>query len=366
MRNILTFSGAGWDIITVTDPNVRDTTRIWNIVDGVAYPFLSWKPGTLLRTPIITTTTLPAGTVGTAYDQTLAATGDTPLTWSLAGGALPDGLSLSAAGVISGTPTAAGTFDFTVQATNAAGTDTQALNIVINPAADVSVTGVTVAPTTATINAGVTQQLTAAVAPANATNQAVTWASSDTAVATVSPTGLVTGVAAGNATITVTTVDGGHTATSALTVVDQPAGAVVTGRVDLPGRADDSGVMVSIAGTALSATSLADGSFTLSGVPSGQQTLVFTKGLFLVRMLIVDVPATGTLPLLQPVTLRPGDANNDNRVNLQDLTLLATAYRTKTGELRFNANADFNADGHVNIQDLTLLAGSYRAVGDTI
>jgi hypothetical protein len=230
----------------------------------------------------------------------------------------------------------------------------------------VRVTGVTVTPDAATINIGATRQLTATVAPANATNQAVTWSSSDPAVATVDANGLVTAVAAGTATITVTTADGGHTATSAITVVEQPVGACVTGRVDLPGRADDSGVLVSVAGTALSATSLADGSFTISGVPSGQQTLVFTKGLFLVRMLIVDLPATGTLPLPQPVTLRPGDANNDNRVDLVDLTLLATAYRTKTGDLRFNVHADFNADGLVNLQDLTLLAGSYRAEGDAL
>jgi len=85
--------------------------------------------------PTITTTTLPSGTVGTAYSQTLAATGTTPITWSVSGGSLPAGLSLSSAGVISGTPTASGTFNFTVMATNIASNDTQALSIVINAAA---------------------------------------------------------------------------------------------------------------------------------------------------------------------------------------------------------------------------------------
>ncbi len=57
---------------------------------------------------MITTTSLPNGQVGTAYSTTLAASGGTsPYTWSLTAGTLPAGLSLSASGVISGTPTAA-------------------------------------------------------------------------------------------------------------------------------------------------------------------------------------------------------------------------------------------------------------------
>jgi uncharacterized protein YjdB/glycosidase len=82
----------------------------------------------------------------------------------------------------------------------------------------VPVTGVSVTPTTATVKAGLTIQLSATVAPANATNQNVTWTSGNTAVATVSTTGLVTGVAAGTATITAKTADGAHTATAAITV----------------------------------------------------------------------------------------------------------------------------------------------------
>ena len=60
--------------------------------------------GTITIAPTITTTSLPDGEVGTAYSQTLTATGDTPITWSVSG-TLPAGLSLEAAtGIISGTP----------------------------------------------------------------------------------------------------------------------------------------------------------------------------------------------------------------------------------------------------------------------
>ena len=82
----------------------------------------------------------------------------------------------------------------------------------------IPVTGATVAPTTANIAAGATQQLTATIAPANATDQSGAWSSSDEAIATANASGLVTGVAAGTATITFTTTDGGKTATCAVTV----------------------------------------------------------------------------------------------------------------------------------------------------
>ncbi len=86
--------------------------------------------------PNITTTTLPAGTIGQAYNQTLQASGGTGgLTWSIVAGNLPAGLNLDqATGVISGTPLVpAGTSNFTVRVADAAGQDdTQALTIVIN------------------------------------------------------------------------------------------------------------------------------------------------------------------------------------------------------------------------------------------
>jgi len=82
----------------------------------------------------ITTTTLADGVNGAAYSVTVQATGGTGArTWTVATGALPDGLDLDGAtGAISGTPTAAGTFNFTVQAQDSGSpsqTDTQALSI---------------------------------------------------------------------------------------------------------------------------------------------------------------------------------------------------------------------------------------------
>ncbi len=72
---------------------------------------------------VATTSPMPNGTSGTAYSQTLSATGgQTPITWSTAGGTLPAGLTLDGAtGVISGTPTTGGTYIFIVKATDSNG-----------------------------------------------------------------------------------------------------------------------------------------------------------------------------------------------------------------------------------------------------
>jgi len=86
--------------------------------------------------PTITTTSLSSGTVGTSYSQTLIATGDTPIEWRMDSGALPGGLSLSNAGVIQGTPTAAGTFSFTVKAASIYGNNTKQLSITIAAGSD--------------------------------------------------------------------------------------------------------------------------------------------------------------------------------------------------------------------------------------
>lgn len=73
-------------------------------------------------------------------------------------------------------------------------------------------------PTALTIAEGATGSIVANVVPVNATNKAVTFTSSDNSIATVNAQGVVTGVAEGSATITATTVDGGFTATTAVTV----------------------------------------------------------------------------------------------------------------------------------------------------
>jgi hypothetical protein len=93
--------------------------------------------------PSITTTSLPAGTVTVPYSQTLGASGGTtPLAWDTSSGVLPPGLTLSAAGVISGVPTTTtgSPFTATYRVTDANGiTATKSLSITINANSSVNV-----------------------------------------------------------------------------------------------------------------------------------------------------------------------------------------------------------------------------------
>ncbi len=88
----------------------------------------------------------------------------------------------------------------------------------------IAVTGVALNLTNVTTEQGTQLRLTASVLPINATNKKVTWASSKTNVAIVDTTGLVSAVGTGNSTVTVTTEDGGKTATCTVNVIQAIVG----------------------------------------------------------------------------------------------------------------------------------------------
>jgi hypothetical protein len=94
----------------------------------------------------ISTSNLPQGTVGTAYSAQLSATGGTtPYAWSVASGTVPAGLTLSSAGVLSGTPTTSGSFAFTLQVADSSSTTqlaqaTFSVTINANPSVAVAIT----------------------------------------------------------------------------------------------------------------------------------------------------------------------------------------------------------------------------------
>ena len=198
--------GAGNATITVTTTDGGKTATCTVTVSA---------PSTIIPVTgisIKSSTTLSIGSTETltvTYTPSDANTGKA-ITWSSSNEAVA---TVDASGKVTGV--AAGTA--TITATSEGGVATASCTVTVQA---IAVTGVTLNKTTITINKGATETLTATVSPSNATNQAVTWSSSNAAVATVT-NGIVTGVAAGNATITVTTVDGSKTTSCAVTVEEQ-------------------------------------------------------------------------------------------------------------------------------------------------
>lgn len=115
--------------------------------------------------------------------------------------------------------TAVGVGNATLTATTTDGNFTATCAVTVS---DVSVTGITISPASATIPTGMSQKLTVQVLPDNAANKRYTWTSSDPTVAAVA-FDEVTAYTEGTATLTATTADGGFTATCEITVGKIPA-----------------------------------------------------------------------------------------------------------------------------------------------
>ena len=155
----------------------------------------------------ITTTALPNGILGVAYKQSLAATGGSGnYTWSVSGGALPPGIGLSAAGALTGAPTASGSYSFSASVSDGVSKATQSLSIQVG--ATLSVT------TQPTLGGGVTGNgYSASLAATGGTGGPYTWSvASGTLPAglALSPTGTLSGnpSVAGTFGFTVQVADG--------------------------------------------------------------------------------------------------------------------------------------------------------------
>jgi hypothetical protein len=177
---------------------------------------------------VITTTSLPDGALDVPYDQTLGhAGGDGAPAWNLAEGTLPDGLAFSADGEITGTPTEHGTFDFTVQATGAGQSPTQALSLTVTEtlqAPEVSTTE----PPDGGVGAPYEGQLEATKGDALYAWAVIAAALPDDV--TLAPDGMLSGTpsAAGSFTFTVEVTSAEMTGEAELDITIHPALAVAT------------------------------------------------------------------------------------------------------------------------------------------
>src|SRR5438128_8420075 len=110
---------------------LRTIARLWS-----AFLLVLWTAATLFgQGPSITTASpLPNGAEGIAYSQRLTATGvSSNASWFLKSGFLPNGLSLSRDGTISGTPTAAAKYDFEIGLSDGGTTTSKFFSMTIQP-----------------------------------------------------------------------------------------------------------------------------------------------------------------------------------------------------------------------------------------
>lgn len=236
----------------------------------------------------VTPSSVPAATVGAAYSQAMTTTGGTaPYTYTVAAGALPAGVTLSTGGALSGTPTAAGSFNFTVLVTdNAGATTTQSYSlsvaaptIAVAPSAMPAGTAYSAYSSTVSASGGVapySYAVTAGALPAGlslASNGAITG----------------TPTAAGNFNVTITATDksgftGNHAyslAVAAPTLTVSPTSApAATAETPFTATLTSAGgvapyVYAVTAGTLPAGLTLATNGV-LSGTPSAAGTFSFT------------------------------------------------------------------------------------------
>ena len=182
--------------------------------------------------PVATVTLTPASaTVNEGQTLQLTATLKDANGNVLIGRSITWSSSTSSAATVNGTGLVTGVVagSTTITATSEGQSGTSAITVVHLPVASVTVT-----PASGTVSAGSSLQLTATPKDANGNplvGRTVTWQSSNTAAATVNGSGLVSGVAAGSATITATSE--GQSGTSAITVTPPSASVVLVGAGDI-------------------------------------------------------------------------------------------------------------------------------------
>lgn len=232
----LSANGTSWTTIS-TQTSMANGARVDNLtVSGIGryikmigtartsiYGFSIYEfvvlgtPGTLVH-PTSVSVSPTAVSVLAGANTTLVATvipanaTDLTVSWFSSN---PTIATVSATGVVTGV--SAGSATITAKTTDGGLEATNTVSV-----SNVSCTGLTISPSTLSLAKGLTSQLSASVIPSNATNKNVTYTSSNTAVATVSATGLITAVNTGTANIVATTVDGSWPATCVLTVTNIP------------------------------------------------------------------------------------------------------------------------------------------------
>ena len=164
-----TASGSYSFRVTATDSASNSGSRAYTIA-------ISGGSSTITLSP----TSLPGGTVGSVYSQTISASGgSSPYTFAKSSGTLPAGLTLNSTGVLSGTPTTAATYSFTVQATDSASNSGSRAYSVTIGASSSTCSGVTFAVNDTSATEGDPLVFTISKAGSTAISCSVSYATAD-------------------------------------------------------------------------------------------------------------------------------------------------------------------------------------------
>jgi large repetitive protein len=206
--------------ITGTSTTAGSSSFTIQVKDGNSVTATASLSIVVYTQPSVSTTSLSGGDIGSAYSQTLVATGgDTPYSWSVSSGSLPSGLSLNAStGAITGTPTATGTSNFTVKVADSNNvTATKSLSITISTALSISTSSLP----SGTIGTSYSQTL-AATGGATSYSWSIISGSLPASLSLNASTGAITGTpsTAGTSTFTVQLQDGNNvTVTKSLSII---------------------------------------------------------------------------------------------------------------------------------------------------
>ena len=230
----------------------------------------------------ITTTTLPPAATGTPYSAQLQASLGPPLTWSRASGSLPPGINLSSTGLLSGTPTMSGTFDFAVRVASDSPPQESTRSFQIVVSSNLTVATTTLPTATRFVPYSTTLSASGGVAP-------YTWSvasGSLPAGLTLSAAGVISGTpsALGTSNFTVRVADSGGGSASGALSLSVVAGALSITTPSLPGgvqgfpysfQFDASGGPPPYTWALLSGNLPAGFTLTAAGVLQGNATAVF-------------------------------------------------------------------------------------------
>jgi parallel beta-helix repeat protein len=128
----------------------------------------------------------------------------------------------------------------------------------------------------------------------------------------------------------------------------------------------DNGTKLEMGWSPINVTTDAYGNFTIGSIDPGTYD-VGVKNWTSLSELNTSVTLTdGNTTVVNSSSLLEGDANNDDKVNILDLSALGSAFGTSAGGAGWNDKADFNRDGKVNILDLSALGSDYGLQGDLL